>query len=77
LDTLGYLEGYCSKHDFYGAVNAIHQRQDSDDFQPYSEAKGFLSTLKQHGYHITIASHRSPEFNDTNGEMAKEAWACI
>jgi len=55
-------EGYCSKHDFYGAVNAIHQRQDSDDFQPYSEAKGFLSTLKQHGYHITIASHRSPEF---------------
>lgn len=55
-------EGYCSQSEFYGAVNAIHDRQDSDDFQPYPEAKGFLSTLKQNGYHITIASHRSPEF---------------
>ncbi len=55
-------EGHCSKQEFYQAVNAIHFRQDSDDFEPYPEAKNFLSTLKQHGYHITIASHRSPEF---------------
>ncbi len=57
-------EGYCSEEEFFCAVNAIHLRQDSDDFQPYPEAKGFLSTLKQNGYHITIASHRSPEFMD-------------
>jgi hypothetical protein len=37
-------------------------KQDSDKFQPYPEANGFLSALKQNGYHITIASHRSPEF---------------
>lgn len=55
-------QGYCSKHDFYAAVDAIHLRQDSDDFQRYPESKGFLKTLKRHGYHIAIASHRSPRF---------------
>jgi len=55
-------QGYCSKHEFYDAVNAIHLRQDSDEFQPYPEAQGFLKTLREHSYHITIASHRSPSF---------------
>ncbi len=55
-------EGYCTEQEFYKAVNAIHLNQDSDKFQPYPEARGFLSALKQHGYHITIASHRSPEY---------------
>jgi hypothetical protein len=55
-------EGYCTEQDFYQAVNAIYLMQDSDEFKPYPEAKGFLSTLRQNGYHITIASHRSPEF---------------
>ena len=55
-------EGYCTKEEFYKAVNAIHFKQDSEKFQPYPEARGFLSALKQNGYHITIASHRSPEF---------------
>lgn len=55
-------DGYCSKDEFYSAVNAIHFRQDSDDFEPYPEAQGFLKTLRQNGYSITIASHRSPEF---------------
>jgi len=55
-------EGYCSEQEFYGAVNAIHMKQDSDNFQPYPEAKGFLSILKQNDFHITIASHRSPEY---------------
>lgn len=55
-------EAYCSKRDFYGAVNTIHNNQDSDKYQPYLEAKGFLSALKENGYHITIASHRSPDY---------------
>jgi hypothetical protein len=55
-------QGYCSEEDFYGAVNAIHRRQDSDAFRPYPEAQGFLSALRQHGFRIIIASHRSPEF---------------
>jgi len=55
-------EGFCTEQQFYDAVNAIHLKQDSDEFQPYPEAKGFLAALKQHGYHITTASHRSPDF---------------
>ena len=55
-------EGYCTEQDFYNAVNAIHQNQDSPKFQPYPEARDFLSGLKQNNYHITIASHRSAEY---------------
>jgi hypothetical protein len=54
-------EGYCSEDDFYGAVNVIHSHQDSDDYLPYPEAKDFLINLKENDYHITIASHRSPD----------------
>lgn len=56
-------EGYCTERQFLDAVDTIHRRQDSPEYQPYPEAKGFLAGLKQHGYHITIASQRSPEFH--------------
>jgi hypothetical protein len=55
-------EGYCSLEDFLGAVNAVHFNQNRDRYLPYPEAKYFLSTLKENGYHITIASHRSPDY---------------
>jgi len=55
-------EGYCTKNDFFGAINSIHNNQDSDRYQPYLEAKGFLTTLKENDFHITIASHRSPDY---------------
>jgi len=55
-------ETYCSLDQFMGAVNAVHFNQHSDKYLPYPEAKDFLSTLKEHGYHITIASHRSPDY---------------
>ena len=61
---LDLWEGYCSKDDFFGAINAIHQNQDSDRYLPYPEARGFLSELKKNGYHITIASHRSPDYRE-------------
>ena len=65
-------EGYCTEQEFLGVVNAIHLRQDSDEFKPYPEAKGFLSILRRNGYHITIASHRSPEFmNQTQRWLRK------
>src|SRR5512135_3418678 len=65
-------EGYCTEQDFYKAVNTIHQNQDSDNHQPYPEAKGFLSALKGNDYHITIASHRSPEsLNQTERWLKK------
>jgi hypothetical protein len=55
-------EGYCSKEEFWGAINTVQSNQDNHRYQPYPEARGFLSSLKENGYHITIASHRSPDF---------------
>ena len=55
-------EGYCTEHAFFRTINSIHLNQDSDNHRPYPEAKGFMAALKQNNYHITIASHRSPEF---------------
>jgi hypothetical protein len=55
-------EGYCSEDDFYSAVNIIHSNQHSDDYLPYPEAGNFLTSLQESGYHITIASHRSPDY---------------
>jgi len=62
-------EGYCSKHDFYKAVNIVHSSQDSDKYMPYPEAKQFLASLRENGYYITIASHRSP-----NHRKPTERW---
>jgi len=59
--TWDIWEGYCSKHDFFKAVNIVHSKQDCDMYLPYPEAKNFLSCLRRNGYHITIASHRSPD----------------
>ena len=55
-------EGYCTEGDSYSAVNAIHLNQHNDNYLPYPEAQDFLIGLKDNGYHITIASHRSPDY---------------
>jgi hypothetical protein len=62
-------EGYCTEDDFYNAVNAIHFNQQSDNYLPYPQARDFLINLKENGYHITIASHRSPDYM-----MQTEKW---
>jgi len=55
-------EGFCTEADFYNAVNAVHLKQHHDNYVPYPEAKDFLINLKGNGFHITIASHRSPDY---------------
>ena len=52
---------YCSEEEFMSAIHSIHFRQDDERHLPYSEAKNFLLTLKEHDFHIVIASHRIPE----------------
>lgn len=59
--TYDIWEGYCSAEDFMAAINTIHHHQDSDQYQPYQESRNFLSSLREHGFHIIIASHRTPE----------------
>lgn len=58
--NLDIWDQYCSEADFISAINTIHHNQDSDRYQPYPESQGFLSSLKEHGFHIIIASHRVP-----------------
>ena len=59
--TFDFWEGYCSDEDFIAAINTIHHHQDSDRHLPYPESRGFLSSLKENGFHVIIASHRLPE----------------
>jgi FMN phosphatase YigB (HAD superfamily) len=67
-----FWERYCSEEIFYEAVESIHFNQDNESYLPYPEAENFLSTLKEHGYHVTIASHRSPVFrSQTEKWLAK------
>ncbi len=65
-------EGYCSEADFFSAIQRIHLQQDSTAYQPYPEAGDFLSTLREKGYSLIIASHRSPETrNQTERWLAR------
>ena len=59
--TFNIWEGYCSVEDFIAAINTIHHQQDSDRYRPYPESRDFLSSLRKHGFHIIIASHRTPD----------------
>ncbi len=59
--TWNFFEGFCSEEEFMQAVDAVHIRQDSDAFQPYPEAKGFLQSMREEGYRVVIASHRNAE----------------
>ena len=59
--TYDIWEGYCSVEDFIAAINTIHRHQDREQYQPYPESRAFLSSLRAHGFHIVIASHRTPE----------------
>jgi len=58
--TSDIWEGYCTEVDFIAAINSIHHNQDSDRYKPYPESQEFLLSLKEHGFHIILASHRMP-----------------
>ncbi|MCX8111351.1 MAG: HAD family hydrolase [Syntrophorhabdaceae bacterium] len=50
---------YLNPKDFFEIINSIHT--DQEIFTPYPDARLFLSSLKDMGYHITIASHREKD----------------
>lgn len=58
--TFNIWEGHCSQADFITAIQSIHLNQDSDKYKPYPDAHSFLSSLRQHGFYVIIASHRVP-----------------
>ncbi len=59
--TFDFWVAYCSEGEFTAAINAIHRDQDNDRYLPYPEARGFLLSLREQGFHVIIASHRQPE----------------
>ena len=59
--TWDFFAPFCTEKQFMSAVDAVHYRQDSDQYRPYPEAKGFLQSLREHGYRVVIASHRRQE----------------
>jgi FMN phosphatase YigB (HAD superfamily) len=54
-----FWKEYVSEKPFRKAIKEIHIKQDY--FMPFSEAKSFLTALKDKGFHITIASHRESD----------------
>jgi hypothetical protein len=64
-----FYEGYCSDKEFFEAINAIHAKQDSVQYRPYPEARSFLSSLREEGFDIIIASHRVE-----NARQPTERW---
>ena len=51
-----FWKSYLTAREFYKAIKSIHV--DQEQFAPYPDAAGFLSSLKELGLHIIIASHR-------------------
>ena len=51
-----FWEGYAPEKMLYAVIRDIHLRQ--DHFGVYPDAKQFLSSLREKGFYIIIASHR-------------------
>jgi hypothetical protein len=61
------LKGYIPREDLLGVLKEIHMRQ--DEFVPYPGAREFLTSLKEMGLYIIIASIRDEEARE-----ATERW---
>ncbi len=70
--TWNFFEGFCTEEQFMAAVDAVHSRQDSEEYKPYPEAKGFLQSLKDQGYRVVIASHRRTEMRGPTEQWLKK-----
>jgi hypothetical protein len=53
------LERYISLQEFFQVLRIIHMQQEK--YTPFPESRYFLSSLKERGFYIVIASHRSPD----------------
>lgn len=66
-----FWEKYCSKEEFIKAIEDVHLKQDDERHLPYPEARDFLANLKEHGFSIIIASHRSIESSEQTERWLK------
>lgn len=71
-----FWEDYCSKEEFIRAIQDIQLNQDDERHLPYPEAQDFLATLREHNFHIVIASHRTPASREqTHGWLVQHGLA--
>ncbi len=57
--TRASLEKFTSIKDFFQVLKGIHMQQEK--FPPFPDSRNFLTALKQRGFYIIVASHRSYE----------------
>jgi FMN phosphatase YigB (HAD superfamily) len=53
------LERYVSIEEFFRVLRIIHMQQEK--YTPFPESRYFLGSLKERGFYVVIASHRSPD----------------
>jgi hypothetical protein len=58
-DSRKSIERFMPIKEFFRVLKDIHMRQES--YLPFPDAEYFLQGLKERGFHIIIASHRSPD----------------
>ena len=58
-DSRRSIERFMPIKEFFRVLKDIHMRQEI--YPPFPDAEYFLRTLKERGFHIVIASHRSPD----------------
>ncbi len=58
-DSRRSIERFMPIKEFFRVLKDIHMRQES--YPPFPDAGDFLRALKERGFHIVIASHRSPD----------------
>jgi hypothetical protein len=57
--TRASLEKYMPLKEFFRVLKIIHMRQET--YPPFPESQYFLNALKERGFYIVIASHRSQD----------------
>jgi FMN phosphatase YigB (HAD superfamily) len=58
-DSRRSIERFMPIKEFFRALKGIHMQQEI--YPPFPDAEYFLAQLKERGFHIIIASHRSPD----------------
>jgi len=58
-DSRRSIERFMPIKEFFRVLKVIHMRQEI--YPPFPDAEYFLRTLKERGFYIVIASHRSPD----------------
>jgi FMN phosphatase YigB (HAD superfamily) len=58
-DSRRSIERFLPIKEFFRVLKEIHLRQET--YAPFPESEFFLTSLRERGFHIVIASHRHPE----------------